>query len=332
MFPTIPSMLKNRKFCFLPAEKITFLYMLLSSVLVLILKADLRASVVFLEFRIIVLLAICLLAFIDSVKRIWMLQFLRYVFLAILLSYWYPETFDINKTLPNLDFWLANFEQRICGCQPALLFDLYVPQHWFSELMNMGYLAYYPLIVFAGFYFYIEDSRYFKIYFFSVIFSFYLYYLLYSIFPTVGPQYYYIANGMSDVKSGIFHQVGTYFMNNHTLIYHPEIRGFFSNMVQATQMAGERPTAAFPSSHVGISTIIMIHIFKKRYFKVLTFITPIYVALLASTVYIKAHYLIDVFAGLLSAVLFYYLSVWIYRHLFENKQESKLSRAKAQSR
>ena len=137
---------------------------------------------------------------------------------------------------------------------------------------------------------------------------------------------------MSDVKSGIFHQVGTYFMNNHTLIYHPEIRGFFSNMVQATQMAGERPTAAFPSSHVGISTIIMIHIFKKRYFKVLTFITPIYFALLASTVYIKAHYLIDVFAGLLSAVLFYYLSVWIYRHVFENKQESKLSRAKAQSR
>ena len=34
--------------------------------------------------------------------------------------------------------------------------------------------------------------------------------------------------------------------------------GFFYNLVEGSQQVGERPTAAFPSSHVGISTILMI--------------------------------------------------------------------------
>ena len=306
------NMLNKLKLSFLPAEKFTFIYILITLILVLFFKSDMHSVARFLEFRILVIIGICFFAFIDSFKRIWTFRFLRYVYLAVLLSYWYPETFEINKTLPNLDFLMADIEQYIFHCQPALLFIQYFPQHWFSEIINMGYLAYYPLMVIAGFYFYFEDSTYFKFYFSSIIFSFYLYYLIYSVFPTVGPQYYYIANGMEDVGKGIFNHVGNYFLTNHTLIPYSDKGGFFMNLVQTTQMAGEMPTAAFPSSHVGISTLIMIHFFVKRYFRVLAFISPVYLVLLASTVYIRAHYLIDVFAGLLTAFLFYYLSVTVY--------------------
>ena len=313
------NMLKNSKFRFLPAEKFTFLYILITSILILIFKGGMHDAVVLLKVRFMIMLGICFFAFIDSFQKVWTLRFLRYAYLAILLSYWYPETFEINKTLPNLDFILADIEQYIFGCQPALLFAEYFPQSWFSEIMNMGYLSYYPLMVIAGLYFYFEDSKYFKIYFFSIIFSFYVYYLIYWISPTVGPQYYFIANGMDDVGKGIFHHLGNYFLSNQTLIPYSDNGGFFMHVVQATQMAGERPTAAFPSSHVGISTLIMIHIFNKRYFKVFSFIVPFYLALLASTVYIRAHYAIDVFAGLLTAFLFYYLSVWVYNKLFVAK-------------
>ncbi len=317
-------MLRNIKFRFLPTEKFTFLYILITSILILFFKSDKHEVAVLLEYRVMIVLGICFFALIDSYKRIWILRFLRYVYLAVLLSYWYPETFDINKTLPNLDFLLADFEQLIFGCQPALLFDGYFHQQWFSEIMNMGYLSYYPLIVITGLYFYFKDSTYFKVFFFSIIFSFYLFYLVYSVLPTVGPQYYFIANGMADVEKGIFHHIGNYFLNNNVVIGHPANNGFFQNLVETTQLVGERPTAAFPSSHVGISTLIMIHIFKKRYFKVFTFISPIYLALLLSTVYIKAHYVIDVFAGLMTAFLFYYLSVWVYRQLFILKPEKSL--------
>ena len=72
-----------------------------------------------------------------------------------------------------------------------------------------------------------------------------------------------------------------------------------------------RPTAAFPSSHVGISTILMILSWRtsRRLFFVLT---PFYVLLCGATVYIQAHYLIDAIAGLLTAPLFYKWSHKLY--------------------
>jgi membrane-associated phospholipid phosphatase len=313
-------MLKDSSFRFLPAEKFTFLYILLTSIVIIVFKHDFQAISQLLLYRVYIILAICFLALINSFRRIWVLKFSRYVFLGILLSYWYPETFEINKTLPNLDYLLANWEQHLFGFQPALAFSTYFPQHWFSELMNMGYLAYYPIIVVTGLYFYFKDSKYFKLFFFSVIFSFYLYYLIYILFPTAGPQYYYIVNGMENVKSGVFHQIGTYFQYNHVLVNNNAGTGFFLQLVDTTQLAGERPTAAFPSSHVGITTLIMMHIYKKKYFHVFMLLVPIYLSLVAATVYIQAHYLIDVIAGLLSAVLFFFVSARIYNKLFLVKQ------------
>ena len=83
-------------------------------------------------------------------------------------------------------------------------------------------------------------------------------------------------------------------------------------MVQNTQQVGERPTAAFPSSHVGITTLIMILIIKNRRYLLLTFLFPVYLALVTSTVYIQAHYVIDVIAGFTTAFVFYFLGILVY--------------------
>jgi membrane-associated phospholipid phosphatase len=313
-------MLKNNSFRFLPAEKFTFLYILITSIIIIVFKHDFNAVSDLLLHRAYIILGICFLAMINSYKRIWVLKFLRYIFLGVLLSYWYPETFEINKTFPNLDYLLANWEQYLFGFQPALVFAKAFPQHWFSEIMNAAYLAYYPIIVITGLYFYFKDSKYFKLFFFSVIFSFYLYYLIFVLFPTAGPQYYYIVNGLENVKGGIFHQIGTYFQYHHVLVNDSNGTGFFLKLVDTTQLAGERPTAAFPSSHVGISTLIMLHIYKKKFFHVFMTLFPIYLALVAATVYIQAHYLIDVIAGLLTAVLFFFVSARVYNKLFLVKQ------------
>lgn len=313
-------MLKYSYFRFLPAEKFTFLYILLTSILIIAFVPDFHTVSELLIYRVYIILAICFLTFVNSFRRIWVLKFSRYVFLGILLSYWYPETFEINKSLPNLDYLLASWEQYLFGFQPAMVFSAYFSQHWFCELMNMGYLAYYPIIVVTGLYFYFRDSRYFKLFFFSVIFSFYSYYLIYILFPTAGPQYYFIVNGIDNVKCGIFHQIGTYFQSHYMLLNDSNATGFFQRLVDTTQLAGERPTAAFPSSHVGISTIIMMHIYKKKYFYVFLSLVPVYLALITATVYIQAHYLLDVIAGLLSAVLFFFVSASVYNKLFLVKQ------------
>ena len=70
-----------------------------------------------------------------------------------LLGSWYPETFEFNRMLPNLDQLFAGWEQQLFGCQPALLFS----QRWsspvVSELLTLGYVSYYPMMVIVPLFF-----------------------------------------------------------------------------------------------------------------------------------------------------------------------------------
>ena len=63
-----------------------------------------------------------------------------------LLSWWYPDTYEFNRMFPNLDHIFAVWEQGLFGCQPALLFSQWCSWSVFSELMNLGYWSYYPMI------------------------------------------------------------------------------------------------------------------------------------------------------------------------------------------
>jgi membrane-associated phospholipid phosphatase len=87
--------------------------------------------------------------------------------------------------------------------------------------------------------------------------------------------------------------------------------GLFYQLVEDAKAAGERPTAAFPSSHVGISTVIMWLIIHARNWRLLYVVLPFYVLLCCSTVYIQAHYLIDAIFGLISGTIFYFVLLYL---------------------
>ena len=71
---------------------------------------------------------------------------LRVIIQMVFLSWWYPDTYELNRILPNLDHLFAACEQAVFSCQPSLLFSEYVPWGWFSELMCLGYVSYFPLM------------------------------------------------------------------------------------------------------------------------------------------------------------------------------------------
>ena len=261
--------------------------------------------------RMLMVSVICGLVYFNSIKNWAFIRLFRFTFVGSLLVYWYPETFDINRMILNYDYLLAGIEQSTFGFQPALAFCQFYPHRWFAELMNMGYIAYYPIIIGTGLYLYFKDKDYFEYFFFTVLFSFFCYYLIYILFPTAGPQYYYQAIGLEQVHSNVFPEIGNYF-DKHQLLVTGNNSGFFSQMVQNTQQVGERPTAAFPSSHVGITTLILILVTKNKHFYLLAFLSPIYLALVTATVYIQAHYVIDVFAGFITAFVFYFLGSFVY--------------------
>ena len=245
--------------------------------------------------------------------------FVRMVVQMSFLAYWYPDTFEFNRLFPNLDCFFASAEQWLFNCQPSVEFSKLCPDIWFSEPFNMGYFAYYPLIAIVAIYYFVFKFEWFEKASFVIVTSFFLYYLIYIFVPVAGPQFYFPAIGMDNVEACNFLSIGDYFNHNAILLPGPNFeQGLFFDLVEASQEVGERPTAAFPSSHVGISTILMIMAWRVNK-KLCYVLTPFYVLLCCATVYIQAHYLIDVFAGWISAVAIYILSTWVYKRWFASR-------------
>lgn len=230
-----------------------------------------------------------------------------------LLSWWYPDTYELNKILPNLDHLFAGYEQQLFGCQPALLFPQAITNPVFSELMHLGYASYFPLIAVVTLFYFFWRFTEFNRAVFVILASFFLYYVIFIFLPVTGPQYYYEAAGLDNIAQGIFPNLHDYFATHDEMMTMPGYSdGFFYQCVASAHATGERPTAAFPSSHVGITTILLFLAWRTKNRLLFFGILPFYVLMCLATVYIRAHYAIDVIGGWVSAVVFYLLlqSFW----------------------
>lgn len=243
----------------------------------------------------------------------------RVVAQMAMLSWWYPDTYEFNRIFPNLDHIFASWDQWLFGFQPSQLFCLYFGHPMFSELMDLGYTSYYPLIAAVIVYFFGWRYEQFGRASFIVIGSFFVYYLIYIAFPVAGPQFYYKAVGMAEIARGVFPNVGDYFATHQEALASPGWHdGLFYQMVVDAHNAGERPTAAFPSSHVGVSTIIMMIVWTTRNRRFFIVLLPFYVLLCLSTVYIYAHYAVDVIGGWMSAIIIYAILWFTYNRLVKH--------------
>jgi membrane-associated phospholipid phosphatase len=223
-----------------------------------------------------------------------------------LLSWWYPDIFELNRLFPNLDHLFAAWEQMLFGCQPALLFPQVCDNWVFSELMCLGYTCYYPLMaVVAAYYLFFRNQEFDRIAY-IILGTFFIHYVIFICLPVTGPQYYYQAVGMDDIAEGIFPNLHDYFNLHQERMDCPGYSGgFFYSMVDSAHDAGERPVAAFPSSHVSVCVVLMILAWKSRSKALFYILLPFAILLFFSTVYIRAHYAIDALAGLVSGLLCY---------------------------
>lgn len=234
--------------------------------------------------------------------------FLRVLAQMLFLSFWYSDTYELNRLLPNLDHVFASFEQAVFGCQPALLFARHVPYGWMSELMCMGYVSYFPLMLLVYLYYFLHRYDEFRLTAFVILGSFFAYYVVFVLLPVTGPQFYYLAVGTDRIAQGTFPDLGDWFLTHSERMAAPGwTDGFWYHMLDLTHDAGERPTAAFPSSHVGVTTVVLLLALRTRCRWLVGVIVPFYVLMCLSTVYILAHYAIDAVAGLVTGGLLYAL-------------------------
>ena len=243
-------------------------------------------------------------------------RLVRVVAQMSLLAWWYPDTYELNRTFGNLDHVFCHWEQQLFGFQPALSFASTFSWPVVSELMSLGYTSYYPMIALVVFFYFVCRYGEFERAAFVLLASFFIYYVVFIFVPVAGPTFYYKAVGMRDIVAGVFPPLGDYF-NTHTdcLPTPGYASGFFYDLVEQAKAAGERPTAAFPSSHVGVSTVCMLLAWHTRNRRLLYAMLPFYVLLCLSTVYIQAHYAIDAIAGLVSGAAIFGALMWATRRM-----------------
>ena len=237
-----------------------------------------------------VVILLLLLAILHNTGRNPVIGFVRYFLPFALLSYWYPETYYYNNFIfDNLDHQFVKADQVLFSCQPSIEFSKRMPWPWFSELMYFGYFSYYFIFFGTALWCFFFNKQLINKVIFVFVCSFYLFYFAFIILPVTGPQFYF-PPPLNEVPDGYF----------------------FCKLMRFLQVTGERPTGAFPSSHIGISFTVVI--FVAQYCRVLLkYVLPLFVILVLSTVYIKAHYLVDVLGGFAAVAISYPIVKRIYR-------------------
>ena len=111
----------------------------------------------------------------------------------------------------------------------------------------------------------------------GIIVCFYTGYVLYVVFPAAPPRLYYESLGMFSVNLG-----------------GGAITNFQNALIE--MMPNQASRAAFPSLHAGVSLLVLCYAW--RFCRWLVPILTVFVAgLLASMIYLRHHYVIDVIAG-----------------------------------
>ncbi len=204
-----------------------------------------------------------------------------YVPLCYLVFYRQIEIiWPILRAAP-MDAGLAGLEGRIFHFQPSLAFRAAFPYAWLSEIFCFAYFAYYFFtpVVFLTVLFrkgYLVAERIAL----ATSACFFSCYTIFWLFPTVGPHYLFPPHLGPQLYDG--------YVFNHLLFF------LTSN--------GEIRAGAFPSSHIAVALLLTLLVRRDApgLFAPLALITAL---MLPAVVYLRAHYLLDVPAGILTGFM-----------------------------
>lgn len=301
----------------LPVEWAILAYMAFTTIMIVLMADRLHCPQDMLMFRLGILVMMAAMWGVYRLVPCKATMFIRVGLQMVMLKDWYPDTYEFNRCFDNLDHIFCNLEQTIFGCQPAIEFSKALPWGIISEPLDFGYAAYYPIIAAVAAYYLLKKYQDFQKISLVIMASFFLYYVVFIFVPVAGPTFYYQAVGLDKIEQGIFPVLGNYFENHSDLsadcLPSPGWQGgLFWYLVEVAKWAGERPTAAFPSSHVGVSTVCMWLAWKSGSRKLFYWLLPIFICLSLATVYIQAHYAIDAIAGLITGTMIFW-ALWCFK-------------------
>jgi membrane-associated phospholipid phosphatase len=190
----------------------------------------------------------------------------------------------------DIDPQLIAVDYALFGVHPTVWLERWtVP--WLTEYMQLAYVMFYflPFVLCAPLYRQ-GQLRAFRISLCALLLGYYVSYVLYFLMPAIGPRFS-LAAYQTVPLTGLW----------------------LTAPLQAILDALEGVQRdAFPSGHTTIAGIVLVMAarYQPRLFYPLLVVCA---SLVVSTVYLRYHYVIDVIAGLLLAVLCLGVTFWLYR-------------------
>jgi membrane-associated phospholipid phosphatase len=270
------------------------------SLLGLILDRELVLGLVFFLLNPAILLFIRLL----NPMRSRVAHFFRLFYVQALYTLYFTECIWLSQLIFNgrsLDPQFAWLEQALFGIQPALVLSGRVGGGpLLNELIFFAYFYFYAMIATGPWLLYLrrqdEEARREL---FIITLSFFVLYTWYVFFPVKGPKYF--------------------FSELHVLWY-SNFKGFvFTRLMKAFFATMNLAGAAVPSSHVAMALVAMQLNWRDSRPLFWAYL-PLIALLIFSTVYLYAHYVVDIILGAVTGMV---LSVFIPR------AQGALSRATA---
>ena len=234
------------------------------------------------------------------------IQFLRHFYPVLLYAGFYRETGSLNHLFISgyLDPFFIQLEERLFGLQPSLVFMDWLPYLPISEISYLSYFSYYAMIGGVGLALFLRSREQFFHCVSVVSFVFYVCYLIYIFLPVMGPRIFFSENINEVLPPDLQPPMPVMFPTTVQT-------GPFYQIMAVIYRYFEAPGAAFPSSHVAIAIATLY--FSNLYLRRIRHAHGVMVVLLClSTVYCRYHYVVDVFAGALTAAVLIPLGNGLY--------------------
>lgn len=218
----------------------------------------------------------------------------------LFIAFIYENLHDVAGRVMHYDIagTMYHWDEILFGLQPTVWMQkFYSPL--LTDLMSVSYALYFAFPLAIMFFLSLSNRRRaFRRMVLCLTFSFIIGFLCYVFFPCSPPRYY-----MPQLYTDPHRLTGLFLYN--------QLQGMWDGF---SVISG----GAFPSLHVGISTVALIYAFKFRKMTRLNqFIWYLYIPLVTSlwvsTVYLRHHWFVDILAGWIVAFVSYFLAEWSLR-------------------
>jgi membrane-associated phospholipid phosphatase len=262
------------------ADRLTLAYLVFSTTLIVVCRQNVPQWATLLPIHIGLIVTVFGLAY-SRARSVPVLSLLGHWYPALIFLFFFEEIgLIVHAVFPGwFDEYLIKADYAMFGVHPTVWLEQF-SNYWLNEYMQLVYTSYFLLTIGLGAHLWIRGRREeFAVFIASTCAAYYLCYVIFVLCPIESPH--------------------------HTLRHLQQVElsgGPFTALINLIEKRGRVHGGAFPSAHVAGSMVVLISAWRFTR-RAGYWLTPLVLSICVATVYGRYHYVMDVFAGILMAVI-----------------------------